>query len=341
MKLHKNRIAFAGRFLRIIWCRALRGAADVTGDGKVTLSEAYAFAFRNTLKRTEKTQGGAQHPAYDIKMTGTGDVVMTDVRETSASLILSDELNGRFFVRNSQEQLVAELDKTAGQTLELGLEPEVYDIHFEQRTQLLHSKVALQKGERFLLENRHFRSQVREKTTSRGPALKKPAAGKSVRPRYPHKLSGKGRIERSRGVWNLGDDSKAWIFGFWPTEHVAINYSRSGFSFADLADDAKTGVSSELVSLRIYMPLTVLRSPLRPYAEGGVGRYTGKVLDVDVDEVNGLYWGGGLDVPFMKFFVLGGRIGYNRFFEPFAVPVNGQTDYSGMEYSVGLGLLLF
>ncbi|MCE2433891.1 MAG: caspase family protein, partial [Candidatus Latescibacteria bacterium] len=92
-----------GSFFTHYLVSGLRGAADVTGDGKVTLSEAYAFAFRNTLKRTEKTQGGAQHPAYDIKMTGTGDVVMTDVRETSASLILSDELNGRFFVRNSQE----------------------------------------------------------------------------------------------------------------------------------------------------------------------------------------------------------------------------------------------
>ena len=60
----------------------------------------------------------------------------------------------------------------------------------------------------------------------------------------------------------------------------------------------------------------------------------------NVDEVNGLYWGGGLDVPFMKFFVLGGRIGYNQFFESFAVPVNGQTDYSGMEYSVGLGFVV-
>ena len=46
-------------------------------------------------------------------------------------------------------------------------------------------------------------------------------------------------------------------------------------------------------------------------------------------------------MPFMRFFVLGGRIGYNRFFESFAVPVDGQTDYSGVEYSVGLGLLLF
>ena len=96
-------------------------------------------------------------------------------------------------------------------------------------------------------------------------------------------------LERSRahGNWEMMQSLDFWYL---PTEHVSINYSRSGFSFAD---DTKTGVSSELVSLRIYMPLNMWRSPLRPYAEGGVGRYTGKVLVEDVDEVNGLF--GGVD----------------------------------------------
>ena len=62
----------------------LRGAADVTGEGKVSLNEAYQFAFHETLGRTSETQVGAQHPAYDIELSGTGDVVMTDLRQTSA-----------------------------------------------------------------------------------------------------------------------------------------------------------------------------------------------------------------------------------------------------------------
>ncbi|MEO7776507.1 MAG: caspase family protein, partial [Fibrobacteria bacterium] len=65
----------------------LRGAADVSGDGKVTLGEAYQFAFHETLARTERTKGGPQHPAYDMKLSGTGDVVMTDMRETTAGLV--------------------------------------------------------------------------------------------------------------------------------------------------------------------------------------------------------------------------------------------------------------
>jgi len=52
----------------------LRGAADLSGDGRITLNEAYQFAFNETLGRTVDTKGGVQHPSYDINMSGTGDV---------------------------------------------------------------------------------------------------------------------------------------------------------------------------------------------------------------------------------------------------------------------------
>ena len=61
-----------GSFFTHALLTGLRGAADVSGDGKVTLNEAYQFAFNETLVQTTPTQAGAQHPAYDIKMAGTG-----------------------------------------------------------------------------------------------------------------------------------------------------------------------------------------------------------------------------------------------------------------------------
>ena len=57
-----------GSFFTQALLTGLRGAADVSGDGRVTLGEAYQFAFTETLAQTTSTQGGAQHPAYDIKM---------------------------------------------------------------------------------------------------------------------------------------------------------------------------------------------------------------------------------------------------------------------------------
>ena len=165
----------------------LRGAADVTGDGRVTLNEAYHFAFQNTLEGTERTRGGAQHPAYDIKMTGTGDVVMTDVRQTSAGLILAEALQGRFFIRNANRQLIAELFKPAGRRVELGLEPGTYRVHMAREIQSATATVELAMGQRAILDEDHFEIIARERTTMRGEI------------KYSVKRS---RVELRGGYWN-------------------------------------------------------------------------------------------------------------------------------------------
>ena len=155
----------------------MRGAADVTGDGKVSLGEAYQFAFNETLDRTTGTQAGAQHPAYDIKLSGTGDVVMTDLRQTSAGLVLAEELDGRFFIRNAERQLVAELYKPAGRSIELGLEPGMYAIRLEIEPKLLISEVVLNEGERLALGRQGFVEEGREITLLRGGGGELPKVG--------------------------------------------------------------------------------------------------------------------------------------------------------------------
>jgi hypothetical protein len=137
-----------GSFFTHALLSGLRGAADVNSDGKVTLNEAYQFAFNETLVQTTPTQAGAQHPAYDIKMAGTGDVVMTDVRQNSASLIFGEEYDGRFVILSERRHLVAELYKPSGRRVELGLEPGEYEVYFSQDSHLLKSTLTLKEGQR-------------------------------------------------------------------------------------------------------------------------------------------------------------------------------------------------
>lgn len=146
----------------------LRGAADISGDGKVTLNEAYQFAFQNTLDRTVDTQGGAQHPSYDIKMTGTGDVVMTDLRQTSAGLVLGEILSGRFYIRDSEKRLVAELNKPAGRAVEIGLPPGTYFVHLEQQHAFTTSALQIVDQQRQTLTPKDFHRATPLQTTSRG-----------------------------------------------------------------------------------------------------------------------------------------------------------------------------
>ena len=154
-----------------------RGAADLSGDGKITLSEAYQFAFAETLGRTVDTRGGAQHPSYDINLSGTGDVVMTDVRQTTATLVIGEDLDGRFFVRNAAQELVVELYKPLGRKVELGLEPGQYEVRLDrQRTSML-ARTRVDDGATVVLDPRQFGAVPLEATRRRGPEPERLAVG--------------------------------------------------------------------------------------------------------------------------------------------------------------------
>lgn len=146
----------------------LRGAADLGGDGRVTLNEAYHFAFHETLARTERTQAGAQHPGYEMQLVGMGDVVMTDLRSTSAALVLDGDLEGRLYLRDANGALVAELNKPGGRVVELGLAPGTYKVTLERRRDVLGGEVQLVEGQRTPLDAETLGKVDREPTTARG-----------------------------------------------------------------------------------------------------------------------------------------------------------------------------
>ncbi len=104
----------------------LRGAADANADRRVTLHEAYRFAYDETLTRTESSRYGAQHANFDMELSGSGDLVMTDLRSRTSTLWLDPALEGRLTVREPGGRVVAELGKTRGAATELRLEPGTY-----------------------------------------------------------------------------------------------------------------------------------------------------------------------------------------------------------------------
>ncbi|RKH02089.1 caspase family protein [Corallococcus carmarthensis] len=146
----------------------LRGAADVTHDGRVTLTEAYQFAFHETLARTERTQGGAQHPNYDIELAGTGDLVMTDLRATTAGLVLTEPLEGRLYVRDAVGTLVVEVQKVSGRATELGLAPGAYRARREWDGGVSEAAFTLKEGVRTPLAPGDFLGVGHEATVMRG-----------------------------------------------------------------------------------------------------------------------------------------------------------------------------
>lgn len=160
-----------GSFFTQALVAGLRGAADSTRDGKVTLHEAYQFAFHNTLDQTRQTAAGPQHPGYDIRLVGSGDLVLTDLRSTGAGVELDAELVGDLYIRDADGHLVAELKKAAGQTLDLAFAPGNYRVTLVTSGQVLDARLTLKAGERVSLTETRFQVLTPERTARRGTEL--------------------------------------------------------------------------------------------------------------------------------------------------------------------------
>ena len=78
-----------GSFFTHYLVAGLRGAADSTGDGQVTLSEAFAYANRLTIRDTASTARIPQHPSFDLRLRGRQDVVLTSMTNASTQLVLA------------------------------------------------------------------------------------------------------------------------------------------------------------------------------------------------------------------------------------------------------------
>ena len=157
-----------GSFFTHYLVSGLRGAADVTQDGRVTLNEAYQFAFNETLSQTTKTLSGPQHPNTQIQLSGRGDVIMTDIRQSPALLVLLPDLFGNIFIHDKNNLLVVELTKPSGRRIELGLEEGQYRIINIIDGQVYESVVDLEKDKECALNVEEFAETDKIYTTPRG-----------------------------------------------------------------------------------------------------------------------------------------------------------------------------
>jgi hypothetical protein len=92
----------------------LLGGADASGDGKVTLSEAYAYAYARTVGSTASSAGGVQHPVFLYDLGGAGDVVLADLTPVGGGLVLGPGAEGLYVVLDGGGRAVAEVAKGAG-----------------------------------------------------------------------------------------------------------------------------------------------------------------------------------------------------------------------------------
>ena len=126
----------------------LRGAADADSDGRVTLSEAYRYAYSRTLLATASTAVGRQHVTLENDLRGKGEMVITYPARASAQLEVPGALQAEITVERSPGgAVVAEVTKAAGDAMRIGLPPGHYAAVVNSGRKVRRCEVALAAGE--------------------------------------------------------------------------------------------------------------------------------------------------------------------------------------------------
>jgi hypothetical protein len=122
----------------------LRGAGDADGDGRVTLDEAYGYAYNQTLAATAATAVGSQHATLETGLRGKGEVVLTYPAAASAQLELPASLDGEILLRlEPAGAVMVELHKAEGRALRLALSPGRYVAIHRSGTRVRRCELAL------------------------------------------------------------------------------------------------------------------------------------------------------------------------------------------------------
>lgn len=134
--------ALGGSFFTFHLETALRGAGDANLDGQVSLAEAFQYTASRTTTGTSTTTAGPQHPTYNFRMSGRGDVILSDLRRADARLTLPGDATN-LYVISKDGALVAE--SPGG--LSLALPQGLYRVERRVGTNSWGGPVELHKGE--------------------------------------------------------------------------------------------------------------------------------------------------------------------------------------------------
>jgi hypothetical protein len=145
------------------WLNGLRGSGDMNGDRRVTLNEGYQYAYNMTIQTTSRTRWGIQHPAYQFKIHGEGDIVLADLNLGRSGLVFKGSHEGKYLIMDrDQEHIVADFYKPVGKDLLISLKGGDYRVLKVERDQwrVADAKVPAEKTADFEPATLKTRSQV-------------------------------------------------------------------------------------------------------------------------------------------------------------------------------------
>jgi len=161
----------------------LRGAADASGDGTVTLDEAYRYVYHRTVAHTAATRAGTQHPGYDYDLSGSGDVVLTTLGARGATLSFDERQSGRFLIFDEDDdRFVAEVQVTPGRPTRLAVEAGAWRVQKRAPDALYEQVLTLGPGDEGAVDADRMKSMPYSEDVTKGSILRarRWAAGREI-----------------------------------------------------------------------------------------------------------------------------------------------------------------
>ncbi len=146
----------------------LRGAADVSRDGKVTLEEAYAWAWARTVEATFASRGGVQRPSFSVDLRGAGQLVMAELLKNTSRLELQVQTPGRWLVvAKATGEVFADVDKGEG-ALSLALPQGAYRVQLRTAQGVLDQTVVVPPEGEVIVSGADFARMSSERVARKG-----------------------------------------------------------------------------------------------------------------------------------------------------------------------------
>lgn len=137
---------------------ALLGSADQSGDGRVSLAEAYAYAYERTVAATADSAAGPQHPTFSFDLAGNGDLVLTDVVQRREGLrIPAAAPSGTYFLVDKRGVMVAEINKADAERT-IALAPGTYTVKRRLPDRLRVGEVRIDEGQLATLDEAQLKN---------------------------------------------------------------------------------------------------------------------------------------------------------------------------------------
>lgn len=164
--------ALSGAVFTYFFVNGLRGAADANHDHRVTLAEAWSFAYHQTLYRSARGSGVLQRPAAKYDLAQSAPLVLTYESRHNATLTLPAARDTHYLVyATGSKTVAAELWAVPTHPAAVSLPPGQYIVQRRGAGGAAAIRVSLGSHEKRTLHNADFRPVAVEELAAKGGTL--------------------------------------------------------------------------------------------------------------------------------------------------------------------------